>query len=81
MLIGKTKGMKEMMKLHEEEQIDKIHMDENYEVQAWCAMFEVSTFDLKQAVAKVGPSAIKVKHYLEQKIKNGPGQRSYNPPL
>lgn len=71
--------MKEMIKLHEEEQIDKIHMDENYEVQAWCAMFEVSTFDLKQAVAKVGPSAIKVKHYLEQRIKSQGERNPYNP--
>ena len=63
-------GMKEMLKLHEEEEIDKIHMDENYEVQAWCEMFEVSVIDLKQAVEAVGTSAIKVKHYLEEKPRN-----------
>ena len=66
--------MKTMIKLHEEEEIDRIHMNENYEVQAWCEMFEVSVFDLKQAVAKVGPSAIKVKHYFEE-IRNQGGQR------
>jgi hypothetical protein len=62
--------MKTMIKLHEEEEIDRIHMNENYEVQAWCEIFEVSVFDLKQAVEKVGPSAIKVKHYFEEKIKD-----------
>jgi hypothetical protein len=61
--------MKEILKLHEEEQIDKIHMDENYEVQAWCEMFEVSVMDLKQAVEAVGTSAIRVKHYLEERFK------------
>jgi hypothetical protein len=61
--------MKEMLKLHDEEEIDKIHMNENYEVQAWCEMFDVSVMDLKQAVETVGTSAIKVKHYLEQRLK------------
>ena len=65
-----------MMKLHEEEEIDKIHMDENYEVQAWCEIFEVSVFDLKQAVNKVGPSAIKVKHYFEERTKDQRNQRA-----
>lgn len=65
-----------MMKLHEEEEIDKIHMDENYEVQAWCEIFEVSVFDLKQAVSKVGPSAIKVKHYFEGKTKDQRNSRA-----
>jgi len=68
--------MKTMMKLHEEEEIDKIHMDENYEVQAWCEIFEVSVFDLKQAVNKVGPSAIKVKHYFEERTKDQRNQRA-----
>jgi hypothetical protein len=68
--------MKTMINLHEEEEIDKIHMDENYEVQAWCEMFEVTVFDLKQAVAKVGPSAIKVKHYFEERIRNQGSQRA-----
>jgi hypothetical protein len=66
---GKAMGMKEMLKVREKEEIDKIHMDENYEVQAWCEMFEVSVIDLKQAVAVVGTSAIKVKHYLDEKLK------------
>lgn len=61
--------MKEMLKLHDEEEIDRIHMDENYEVQAWCEMFDVSVIDLKQAIEVVGPSAIKVKHYLEEKLR------------
>jgi hypothetical protein len=65
----KVMGMKEMLKLHEEEEIDRIHMNENYEVQAWCEMFEVSVIDLKQAVQVVGPSAIKVKRYLEKRQK------------
>ena len=58
-----------MLKLHDEEEIDKIHMDENYEVQAWCEMFDVSVMDFKQAVETVGTSAIKVKHYFEEKLK------------
>jgi hypothetical protein len=66
---GKAMGMKETLKVRDEEEIDKIHMDENYEVQAWCEMFEVSVMDLKQAVAVVGTSAIKVKHYLDEKLK------------
>lgn len=61
--------MKEMLNLHNEEEIDRIHMDENYEVQAWCELFDVSLIDLKQAVEVVGPSAIKVKHYLEEQHK------------
>ena len=68
--------MKTMIKLHEEEEIDKIHMDENYDVQAWCEMFEVSVFDLKKAVAKVGPSAIRVKHYFEE-IRNHGGPSAF----
>jgi hypothetical protein len=65
-------GMKEMLKLHHEEEIDRIHMDENYEVQAWCEIFDVSVVDLKQAVQQVGLSAIKVKHYLEEKNRRHP---------
>jgi hypothetical protein len=58
--------MKSILNLHDEEEIDRIHMDENYEVLAWCEMFDVSIVDLKQAVQVVGPSAIKVKYYLEE---------------
>lgn len=60
-------GMKEMLGLHDQEEIDRIHLDENYEVQAWCALFEVTTRDLKRAIDVVGPSAIKVKYYLKEK--------------
>lgn len=58
--------MKSILNLNDEEEIDRIHMDENYEVLAWCEMFDVSVIDLKQAVQVVGPSAIKVKYYLEE---------------
>jgi hypothetical protein len=59
--------MKEALKLHEQEEVDRIHMDEVYEVQAWCELFNVSLMDLKHAVAVVGPSAMKVKYYLEER--------------
>lgn len=48
------------------EEIDKIHLDEDYEVQAWCHMFEISTVDLKHAIEVVGTSALKVKQYINQ---------------
>jgi hypothetical protein len=50
-----------------EEEIDRIHMDEDYEVQAWCEMFGITLIDLKHAIDAVGPSAVKVKYYLEEK--------------
>jgi hypothetical protein len=53
-----------------EEAIDKIHLDENYEVEAWCQMFEITTADLKHAVEVVGPSAVKVKEYIHQQHLN-----------
>lgn len=56
--------MSEERKLTEE--IDKIHLDEDYEVQAWCHMFEISTVDLKHAIEVVGTSALKVKQYINQ---------------
>ena len=49
-----------------EEAIDKIHLEEGYEVEAWCHMFGISMGDLKRAVDKVGTSALKVKEYLSQ---------------
>jgi hypothetical protein len=60
--------MKEDMKLgaENEEAIDTIHLDEDYEVQAWCALFGITIVDLKQAVDVVGPSAVKVKYYLKE---------------
>lgn len=48
------------------EEIDKIHLDEDYEVQAWCHMFEISAVDLKHAIDVVGTSALKVKQYINQ---------------
>ena len=53
------------VKLHEEE-VDRIHMDENYEVQAWCALFGITIRDLRNAINVVGPSAVKVKYYLKE---------------
>ncbi len=49
-----------------EEEVDRIHMDEGYEVQAWCELFGISVVDLKHAIEVVGPSAVKVKYYLEE---------------
>jgi hypothetical protein len=55
--------------------IDKINLDEDYEVQAWCHMFEITTIDLKRAIEVVGPSAVKVKHYLNEKNINSSNAR------
>ena len=49
-----------------EEEVDRIHMDENYEVQAWCALFGITIRDLRNAIDAVGPSAVKVKYYLRE---------------
>ncbi len=65
-LLQKEMGMKEMLKLHDREEIDKIHIDEIYEVQAWCELFDVTVTDLRNAIAVVGTSAMKVKNYLEE---------------
>jgi len=53
-------------KLNNDWEIDKIHLDEVYEVEAWCHMFGISMVDLKRAVDTVGTSALKVKEYLNQ---------------
>ena len=58
--------MKDDVKPNKEWEIDKIHLDEVYEVEAWCQMFGISMGDLKRAVDKVGTSALKVKKYLSQ---------------
>ena len=58
--------MNEDLKSHEGEAIDTIHLDQNYEVEAWCALFGITIPDLKHAVEAVGPSAVKVKYYLKQ---------------
>ena len=58
--------MKEEVKANKERETDKIHLDEVYEVEAWCYMFGISMSDLKRAIDKVGTSALKVKEYLSQ---------------
>ena len=58
--------MDEEMK-RDQEEIDRIHMDEGYEVQAWCELFGITVGDLKHAIDAVGPSAVRVKYYLEEK--------------
>jgi hypothetical protein len=58
--------MKEDVRLDKDLEIDKIHLDEIYEVEAWCHMFGISMHDLKRAVDKVGTSALKVKEYLNK---------------
>jgi hypothetical protein len=50
----------------QEEEVDRIHMEENYEVEAWCALFGITIRELKNAVDAVGPSAVKVKYYLKE---------------
>jgi hypothetical protein len=57
-------------KEHNEEAIDKIHLEEDYEVEAWCHMFDVTSADLKHAVEVVGTSALKVKEYINQQHLN-----------
>ena len=59
--------MKEDVRHNKDWEIDKIHLDEVYEVEAWCHMFGISMSDLKRAVDKVGTSALKVKEYLSQR--------------
>ncbi|HYI77298.1 MAG TPA: DUF3606 domain-containing protein [Chryseolinea sp.] len=49
--------------------IDTIHLDEIYEVEAWCYMFGISMSDLRRAVDTVGTSALKVKEYLTKENK------------
>lgn len=61
--------MKEMLKLHDREEIDKIHIDENYEMQAWCELFDVTVAELRRAIEAVGTSAMKVKYYLKEQNK------------
>jgi hypothetical protein len=59
---------------------DSINLNENYEVQAWCQMFEVSSFELKEAINKVGRSALKVREYFKLKrvkMENAYRSRSY----
>ncbi len=58
--------MKEEVKANKDWEVDKIHLDEVYEVEAWCHMFGISMSDLKRAVDKVGTSALKVKEYLNK---------------
>jgi hypothetical protein len=58
--------MKEDVKANKDWEIDKIHLDEIYEVEAWCHMFGISMVDLKRAIDKVGTSALKVKEYLNK---------------
>jgi hypothetical protein len=58
--------MKDDVNPGNDREIDKIHLDEVYEVEAWCHMFGISMGDLKRAVDKVGTSALKVKEYLSK---------------
>jgi hypothetical protein len=58
--------MKDDVKLNKDWEVDKIHLDEVYEVEAWCHMFGISMSDLRRAIDKVGTSALKVKEYLNQ---------------
>ena len=64
--VTKRSPMKNDVKLNNDWDIDKIHLDEIYEVEAWCHMFGISMGDLKRAIDKVGTSALKVKEYLNQ---------------
>lgn len=65
-----------MLGKKDDEEIDTIHMNENYEVQAWCELFGITPLDLKQAIDAVGPSAMKVKYYLEEHHVNTLNQRT-----
>ena len=58
--------MKDDVRTNKDWEIEKIHLDEVYEVEAWCHMFGISMIDLKRAVDIVGTSALKVKEYLSQ---------------
>lgn len=58
--------MEDDTKRDKDREIDTIHLDEIYEVEAWCHMFGISMGDLKRAVDTVGTSALKVKEYLKK---------------
>ena len=58
--------MSDENKINTDWEIDKIHLEQDYEVKAWCQMFGITTGDLKHAVEVVGPSAVKVKEYLNR---------------
>jgi hypothetical protein len=62
--------MKNNTKLNKDLEIDTIHLDEIYEVEAWCHMFGISMGDLKRAVDTVGTSALKVREYLNKEKQN-----------
>ena len=64
--MDKMIAMEDDINLNKDWEIDKIHLEEVYEVEAWCHMFGISINDLKRAVDTVGTSAIKVKEYLRQ---------------
>ena len=49
---------------------DRINLEEDYEVKAWCQMFGVTSIDLKHAIEVVGPSALKVKYYFKARELN-----------
>ncbi len=59
-----------MVNAKEMEGRDSINLDETYEVRAWCQMFEVSSFELKEAIGQVGRSALKVAQYFRKKKSN-----------
>lgn len=60
---------------------DTIHPDEYYEMTAWCQMFGVTSENLKRAIQAVGPSALKVKLYINQHHLNESTASDLNPNL
>jgi hypothetical protein len=63
-----------MVNAKEMEGRDSINLNENYEVRAWCQMFEVSSKELREAIDKVGRSALKVARYFKKKKSSLKGQ-------
>lgn len=46
---------------------DRIHLDDEWEVCAWARYFNASEHRVKEAVAAVGDSALKVRDHLKSK--------------
>jgi hypothetical protein len=59
-----------MNKLQNEKLQDKarIALNEDWEVQWWTKIFQVTPADLQEAIQQVGNSVAKVKEYLSQKV-------------
>jgi hypothetical protein len=54
---------------------DRIHLDDEWEVCAWARYFNASERKVKEAVAAVGDSAVKVRDHLRSDTRSSSGER------